>query len=304
MKESFVKNKYLSVVDVVNTLFWLFMLVFYLITFRQSAYRLYGFFLLFGLLIFQIIIIKLRKKSHKPKWIKLLLLFYPVIYLVLIFDSLHLTLPYMNPNIYDAELANIDFQILGVNPTVAVESIINPYLTELMYILYFFYFPMPLLILGYLYKKKMFRALDKSILFLFLTYYGSYLIYYLVPALGPRFYEPISSLQQVNLDGLWLTDIIRDTINSLEHNKFDAFPSLHTAISLTTFIIIAQYRKNWLPVFIPIVLGIFISLIYCRYHYFIDIVAGVLWTLISFWITEKYYNRIFIKKFIPFYSEN
>jgi membrane-associated phospholipid phosphatase len=161
---------------------------------------------------------------------------------------------------------------------------------------------MPLIILGYLFIKKMYVEIDKTMLFFFITYYGSYLLYFAVPALGPRFYEPLVELQKVPLDGLLLTDIIRDTISSLEHNKFDAFPSLHTAISLATVIIIGQYRKKWLYFFIPILIGIFISLIYCRYHYFIDIIGGVVWTLISFWIVEKYYDKVFSKYFAPFYS--
>ena len=50
-----------------------------------------------------------------------------------------------------------------------------------------------------------------------------------------------------------LRKLIRNVINSLEHNKYDAFPSLHAAITLATLIIMGQYRKNWLYVFIPVI---------------------------------------------------
>lgn len=296
-------RNYVSIVDVANFVFWSFILVFYIISFKQSEYKLHTFLLLSGLLLFQFIILKLRKLPKKSFAVRMLLLFYPAIYLVMIFDSLHLVLTYINPNVYDAMLYRIDHQILGVDPTVWIESYIHPFITELMYILYFFYFPMPLFILGYLYKKKRYKALDKSILFLFVTYYGSYLLYFVVPALGPRFYDPLVALQKVPLDGLYFTDIIRNTISSLEHNKFDAFPSLHTAISLATIILIAQYRKKWLVIFIPILIGILISLIYCRYHYFIDIIGGVIWTLISYVFVRFFYDRFFKKKFVPFYTE-
>jgi len=296
-------NKKFSVLDVVNFLFWFVILVFYIVTFNQSTFKIQAFILLLGLAIFSILSIYFREKKNKPWYIKLIVLLYPVVFLVLIFDSLHMVLPYINSNVYDMALADIDFNTLGINPTVWIESIINPYLTEFMYYLYLFYFPMPLIILGYLFKNKMYVELDKSMLFYFLTYYGSYLLYFVVPALGPRFYEPIVELQKVPLDGLILTDLIRDTISSLEHNKFDAFPSLHAAITLTTVIIIGHYRKKWLYIFIPILIGIFISLIYCRYHYFIDMIGGVVWTLISFWIVEQFYDKYFTKRFIPFYSD-
>ena len=284
-------------------MFWLAIFIFYLVSFPVSSYKLHGFVLLAGLLVFMIFIIKIRDISLNRKWQKFLLLIYPAIFLVIIFDSIHLVLPYINSNIYDKELYEIDRWLLGVNPTVWIERFINPYLTEFMYILYFFYFPMPLIILGYLYLKKMYKELDKSLVFLLITYYGAYLLYFLVPALGPRFYPELVRQQTVSLDGLWLTDTIRDTISSLEHNKFDAFPSLHAAITLTTVIIIARYRKKWLWFFIPVSTGIFISLIYCRYHYFIDIIGGVVWTLIAFVITEKYYDKLHKKYFVTFLYE-
>ncbi len=295
--------KKLSLVDVVNFLFWLAIFIFYLISFPVSDYKLHGFILLTGLLVFMIIIIKIRHKTSLPKWQKLLLLIYPAFFLAMIFDSIHLVLPYINSNVYDKELYEIDHWLLGVNPTVWIEQFINPALTELMYILYFFYFPMPLIILGYLYLNKKYKELDKSLVFMLITYYGAYLLYFLVPALGPRFYPELLQQQSVSLKGLWLTDTIRNTISSLEHNKFDAFPSLHTAISLATIIIIAQYRKKWLWFFIPVLIGILISLIYCRYHYFIDIIGGVFWTLIAFAITEKYYEKLYQKYFVAFFNE-
>lgn len=296
--------KQLSLLDIANFIFWLVILVFYTITLNQSEYKLEGFFLLFGLGLFSVIAIKLREIKKKSFLVKLIILLYPVVFLVVIFDSLHMVLTYINPNIYDKQLFNIDFQILGTNPTVWIEWMITPFLTEFMYYVYLFYFPMPLIILGYLFTKKMYKELDKAMLFLFITYYGSYLMYFLVPALGPRFYEPLVEMQQVPLDGLWFTDLIRDTISSLEHNKFDAFPSLHAAISLTVIIIIGQYRKKWLYFFIPILISILVSLIYCRYHYFIDIVIGITWTLISYWFVEKYYDRLVANRFVPFYSVN
>ncbi len=284
----------------VNFIFWLAIFIFYLISFPVSEFKMHGFLLLAGLLIFQIIIVKIRSNLQPTKGQKLLLLIYPVVFLVMIFDGIHLVLPYINSNVYDHELYQIDQRILGVNPTVWIESYINPYLTELMYILYFFYFPMPLIILGYLYLQKNYKALDKAFVFMFVTYYGAYLLYFLVPALGPRFYPELVAQQKVSLDGLWLTDIIRDTISSLEHNKFDAFPSLHAAISLAVIILVAQYRKKWLWFFVPVLIGILISLIYCRYHYFIDIIGGVVWTLIAFAITEKYYDKLYQKYFVAF----
>lgn len=296
------KDWKISIIDIINFLFWFVILVFYIFTFNQSEYKLQGFLLFSILAIFEFVVIWFRSKEFKNYIIKFIVLFYPAVFLISIFDSLYMVLPYINNNLYDEAIANIDFWLFGFYPTVAIESIINPYLTEIMYYLYAFYFPMPLIILLYLLISKRFTELDKSMFFLFITYYGSYLLYFAFPALGPRYYEPIVSLQTVPLDGVFLTEDIRNAINYLEYNKFDAFPSLHTAISLATLIIVGKYRIKWLYFFVPVIIGIFISLIYCRYHYFFDIIAGVIWTLVCFWIVEKFYDKVFTKHFVPFYS--
>ncbi len=297
------KNYRLSAVDLVNFIYWLFMVFFYLFAFREVKEKIYGFVLLSFLMIFEIFIIKYRNIKTNNNFTKLLHLLYPAIFLIFVFDSIHISLPYINPNIYDEALANIDYNLLGFHPTVAIEKIINPYLTELMYYLYLFYFFMPFIIIAYLFRKKMFRELDKTVLFLIMTFYGSYLLYFAFPALGPRFYQPLVALQTVPLKGILFTDTIRNTISMLEHNKFDAFPSLHAAVSLSVLIAIAKYRKKWLYLFIPIVTGIFISLIYCRYHYFIDIIGGVVWTFICYFLVEKYYDKFYPKYFAPYYSD-
>ncbi len=297
------KKYRISAVDIVNFIYWLFMVFFYILAFREIKEKIYGFVLLGLLAVFEILIIKYRNNKTGNNFLKLLHLLYPAIFLIFVFDSIHISLPYINHNIYDAALANIDYKLLGFHPTVAIEKIINPYLTELMYYLYLFYFFMPFIIMVYLFRKKMFRELDKTVLFLLMTFYGSYLLYYLFPALGPRFYQPLVALQTKPLDGILLTDIIRDTISMLEHNKFDAFPSLHAAVSLSVLLAIAKYRKKWLYLFIPVVAGIFVSLIYCRYHYFIDIVGGVVWTFICYFLVEKYYDKFYPEYFTPYYSE-
>lgn len=294
--------KYLSLIDLANFIFWFIIFIFFLTTISDSDYILKASVLLGGLFAFMVFMIYFRTLKYKSGIIKFLLALYPAVFLILIFDSLYMVMPYLIENDYDKALADIDYFLFGFHPTVAIEPMINSVLTEFMYYLYAFYFPMPFFILVYLFLKKKYRELDKSIFFFLLTYYGSYLMYFAVPALGPRFYEPIVQLQQVPLDGLWFTDTIRSTINFLEHNKYDAFPSLHAAITLTTVMVIGQYRKKWLFLFIPVSAGIFISLVYCRYHYVIDIVAGVAWTMICYWITEKFYKKLPEKCFVSFYT--
>jgi membrane-associated phospholipid phosphatase len=70
--------------------------------------------------------------------------------------------------------------------------------------------------------------------------------------------------------------MIQDTLNALEKNKTDAFPSGHTAVSLMCLYYAWKMRENKLfAVLIPVVTGLLISTVYLRYHYVIDVIAGI-----------------------------
>ncbi len=295
----FSKEKF-GIIDLLNTGFLAVVFVIYLFSLHNSPY-LFG--PLFVFLLTAVVIwmaVRLRQKEKNSKIERLFLTFYPLIYLFVIFESFFMILPYVNLNRYDQELANIDYSWFGVHPTVWIEHFVRPRLTDIMYALYIFYFPMPLFILGYLYKKKRLTDLDKSVFVYLVVYYTAYLGYFIVPAAGPRFYEPLMQLQTKNLDGMFLAVPIRNIINFLEPNKLDAFPSLHSAISFTTLLVMAKYNRRMFWIFLPVITGIFVSLVYCRYHYVVDIVAGVGWSLTGFLAGNWFYTKFVQGKFTTF----
>ncbi len=287
--KNFWKNA--SILDRLNIIFLWIIFVLYLFSLHNSPYTYQPLFVFFFTALTIYLSVKLREKNIKTGIIKYFRLFYPLIYLFVIFESFFMILPYVNLHRYDQLLVNIDYNLLGVHPTVWIEKWNTPWLTDLLYALYLFYFPMPLFIIVWLYKQNKYVDFDKTIFVYMLTYYGAYIVYFLVPAAGPRFYEPLLSLQQKNLDGIILAQPIRSLINFLEPNKLDAFPSLHAAISFTTILSMAKYNKKMFWIFLPVIAGIFVSLVYCRYHYFIDIVVGVSWSVITFIFGHKYYDK-------------
>ena len=244
----------------------------------------------------------LRKENKNSGLAKFFRLAYPLIYLFVIFESFFMILPFINPNRYDVALAHIDFAMFGVHPTVWIEQWNRPWLTDLFYSLYVFYFPMPLFILSWLYHQKRFVDLDKSVWVYMLTYYGAYLGYFMVPAAGPRFYEPLMELQKTDLNGVFLAIPIRTLINFMEPNKLDAFPSLHAAISFTTLLLMGKFNRKMFWVFLPIITGIMISLVYCRYHYVIDMIAGLSWSISTFVFGQYFYDKFVRGKLVPFYQ--
>jgi membrane-associated phospholipid phosphatase len=171
----------------------------------------------------------------------------------------------------DGLLQQIDQQLVGVNPSVVFESFAHPVLTDLMSGCYLLFFPY--LILSHLdfFRRGDDRTLQRFCDGLYTIYAVGLLGYVLLPAAGP--YVAMADQFRAPLEGGLLTRV-HHAIVVRGTNGVDVFPSLHCAV--TAFLLFfdrrhAPARYRWLLV--PVAL-LWVSTIYLRYHYFVDIVAG------------------------------
>lgn len=292
--------KNLSIIDYLNLIFLTIISLIFIYSFNKTPYQ-FHLLILYSLLFIMIFLSSwIRGTIQKQKLKQFLMIIYPVLFLFMIFESFFMLLSYFNDHKYDWLMVQIDYLIFNVHPTVWIEQFIKPLYTEILYWLYVIYFPMPLIVLGYMYKNKMFIQIEKSIVAFFITYYGAYLSYFIIPVEGPRFY--LTEMQTVPLEGLLFAESIRNLINFLEPNKLDAFPSLHTAIVIITMLVARRYNRFLYNLFIPITIGILISLVYLRYHYFIDIVFGAIWAIISWMLADIIYDK-YRKRLAPHFGD-
>jgi len=198
--------------------------------------------------------------------------FSPILFIVLIYESLGDLIQHLRQDI-DPSLIRIDLFLFGVHPTVWAERWIMPWLTDLMSFFYISYYFVPVILSVALYLKGQRQDFNRAIFVLLFGYYISFIGYILFPAIGPRF--TLNGLQTVPLEGSFLTDFVRDTLNQLEHNRRDCMPSGHTQLSLITLYLAYRYRRSLLPLLTPLVAGLIASTIYLRYHYVIDLFVGV-----------------------------
>lgn len=214
----------------------------------------------------------------------------PAVFLFALFQTFFMVVPYFSAWRADDMLARMDLALFGVNPTEWATSWASPWLTETLYCCYLFYFPMPLILLGWMYARSMVREVEEAY-FVYLTcYYTSYVLYFIFPAAGPRFH--LVAVHPEPLPGLVLTEPIRRLIDALEPNKLDAFPSLHAAILLTTLIF--AFRHNWRMFgwFLGPAVGTTVSLVYCRYHYAVDVMVGFAIAGLNYGLAQSLYARI------------
>lgn len=238
----------------------------------------------FSMVVFQFFIYRFDNNSFMNYLKKI---GFPVFSVLLAFDTIGEITPYINRDI-DYALLNIDYKILRFYPYVYLEKFANPYLTELMQISYCVYYPLPFLLGTYLIKKGKKEEFHRALFLVLLCFYLSYIGYISFPALGPRYSIP--QMFNTELTGVLLSDKIKDFLNLLEGIKRDAFPSGHVGVSVLILYLFYKYDKRiFLLIFLPVMLMI-TSTIYCRYHYFIDIIAGLILTVVTLLLGNLYYN--------------
>ena len=207
----------------------------------------------------------------------------PVGYMM--YTQVHNYIPLINPNNYDAILAAWDFAIFGVNPTQWIHRFANPFLTEYFQIWYNVFQLMLVVPAVSLYRTgrmRDFRVYSMVILF---GFFVSYLCYFAMPAIGPRFELHDFYATDRELPGILLTEPFRDLINAgnniqaemddpYKYVNRDCMPSGHTMMSILAILMVWKLRTRWRWLISIGGISIVISTVYLRYHYVVDLMAG------------------------------
>ena len=224
-----------------------------------------------------------------PGPLRILANFYPMAVIPLIYESLGALIPALRGVEHDDWLVVADRAIFHADPTVWLERFVWPPLTDLFLLAYSTYYFFPIVVGVALWRKD--PGIAKMFIFcLSFTFYLSYAGYFAVPAKGPR--VALASEQTVALETTPVSRTISQKLNELEHTKDDAFPSGHTMV--TVFCLLVAHRETrrlfraWLPVAILLVA----STIYCRFHYVVDVLAGLVLAFVSLPLGERLYRSL------------
>jgi membrane-associated phospholipid phosphatase len=213
---------------------------------------------------------------------------FPVVSVLIIFDSLGLIVKNVNPHDLDYLLIRLDYLMFGFYPTVELEKIMTPLLTDILQVAYSTYYFLPITLGIALKIKGMNAEFEKSLFLILLCFYLSYAGYILVPALGPRY--AMEHLHEAALTGFLFSEPIQNILNMLEGVKRDAFPSGHTGIALTVLLLAYRYERGLFWIMLtPVILLIFAT-VYLRYHYGVDVIGGILLSIVTIAIGEVYYK--------------
>lgn len=228
---------------------------------------------------------------------------YLVPFIFLVYTNVRVIINVLFSNDYDSILIKIDELILGNQIGILLKPLVNPILTEYLQICYFMFFIMPIIHITELSRRENHTDFDKLTRNIIFGFMFSYLLYLFIPAIGPRF--TIFEFSQISkeLPGLFFTDYIRELINvgggipinsinpAIDVNR-DCMPSGHTMMTTINIYFAYKFQSKLRYFFYIIGISLIFSTMYLRYHYFIDIIAGLIFAYISIKFESIIYQKL------------
>jgi membrane-associated phospholipid phosphatase len=201
----------------------------------------------------------------------------PFLACVLIYTNLHDTIGFVNPHDVHDSLVRIDAALFGAQPSIWAERFVSRELTEVMsffYASFVWIAPSTSLLLLVLGRRREFRAATLGVV---LCFYLGYALYVAFPAAPPRLVLALEYQRDLAGYPNRLFQMTRYAFELLPVDSRAAFPSLHAAVSLLAAHYAWRFLRPWFWVLAPCVLGLWVSTIYLRHHYAVDLLAG--WAL-------------------------
>lgn len=299
---SFIKkySKNFSATDFVVVIFYLFLTMLNLV-FSGNVKEWYL------LILMNIVVVTLVATAAKwngnsqTKLSKFVHYWYPVPLIFITFKELYLMIKPIRQVDYDYLLIQIDRWIFGADPTVVLHKIAFPLLTEFLQIVYATFYFLPMILAISLYLNKKYLETDYVIFAVIYGFFVSYIGYFFLPAIGPRFTLHDFALTNQELPGIFITNFLREVINSGESIpagtlnpqlivQRDVFPSGHTM--MTAIVMYLSIKFNSKAKWFLVICGslLIFSTVYLRYHYVVDVLGGLLCMLFSLWSGKKLFN--------------
>lgn len=297
--KSFIKN--LKAFDLVLIVFYLYLTALHIIFYERIEHTTDWIIINFSLIAFTFFLSFMETKSFGKFWV-IVHYWYIAPVILLTFRQLHFMIKPIRPHDFDQLFIQIDrWMFFGYDPTHVLFQIANPVFTEILQIVYGIFYLLPIILCLTLLKDKRFVAVDYALFSVIYGFYLSYLGYFLLPGIGPRFTLHDFATINDTLPGLWLTNFLREVVNTGEGIPFgtpnpadvvqrDVFPSGHTMITLIVMYLSVKLKSRSRYFFIPVGSLLIFATVYLWYHYVIDLIGGAAFMIFSIWSGKYLFN--------------
>ena len=187
----------------------------------------------------------------------------------------------------DGLLQRIDTRLFGAPLPLYLDGVTQTVVSELLSACYIILFPYILFsCVRHLWNARDDLAVAQRFYSGFFTVYAiSFAGYVLFPAQGA--YLDMPEAFRHPIEGGWITRL-NDGIVRQGSNRVDVFPSLHVAASAFILFFDRRYARWRYYAYLAPATGLWISTIYLRYHYGIDVMAGFAVVAIGLVVSQRW----------------
>lgn len=202
----------------------------------------------------------------------------PYAVMVVLFTHLQPAIEALNAARYDALLAELDRRWFGELVPAWRGALGRPGpFTDGVYVVYVSFYLLPVVVLLAARTWRGREVMERASFTVLLGFYLSFVGYFLWPTLGPR----LPASQEATLGGAAVSQAVRAFLRASEGNSLDAFPSGHAGLSLLTAYLGSRiFPRAAVPLFAWSG-GVIFATVYVHVHYAVDLVAGLLLTIVA-----------------------
>lgn len=291
-------KKILSVADIYTIVFFTLLLIQTIVFFNRLESPMIMLLQNVGIILGIVGISYYDKYYNKNKIIHVFRNLYHVVILLISYNTVQVFIEIVHPQLYDSVVANWDMQVFGFHACQQLYAISNPILTEYLQLCYFSYYFVAIALGVELFFKDGGKYFEQYLRYIVFSFIFLFMLYYALPVLGPRFYLYDFSQLSSDLPGLFFTEPMRHIINvgcnvpdpsnfTFAQVNPDCVPSGHTWIELIMLVMAFKSKSRLRWFYLVIGAGLIFSTLYLRYHYLFDLLLGVLFFLITYYLEPK-----------------
>jgi hypothetical protein len=232
----------------------------------------------------------------------------PVLLFLFGYEYLRGLVPFLTKQAHILPMIVADNMIFGFIPAIKFQSMFfnanqlqwYDYMSVILYTSHFI-IPMLIAFIFWLYDRKHFKLYTAAFLVLSYMAFFTFIVF---PAVPPWMASDMGYIPPLNkiMDQVYASFAHPISVPSIYKffgaNLVAAVPSLHAAYPWLIFLFVRKKSKLFSYVTLIYVLGVWFAVMYLGEHYFVDVVAGILYSTAAYLMVQRY-DAYALKRVVP-----
>jgi len=191
----------------------------------------------------------------------------------------------------DPQVIVLEETIFGIIPNLFLQQYAVPLLTEIMMFAYVLYIPLYPVLAALIFFKFGEDHFEYYLLLLAGINTLCNLGFIVYPVASPYWWEPLKESYQLPMRGYLFTRV-GEFIRTHMHQAGGSLPSPHCAIATVMWYFSYQVGRRLFYILTPFIIMIYVSTVFCGYHYTTDAVIGIMAGLLMILVSRPYFQRM------------